>query len=328
MAKHCKSTERHLHTHPGDGHAAPPPKPLSIHIRPLQRGQPRLDIVVQVVLGGGRRRWPLAGGRRRHRAVVVATSLAARPRAVSTTPNGRPRGRLPLVPLPFLRRVPPDRPPKPAVARRAAQTPGLRVRRRALRRRPLAQGDAAVGGGAEIVVVGLNGQEGAQQLVPRLAPLGNQGAVGDLFPDEEVVLWRQRGGGWKSARASAGRASPAPPSALRPPLLLSTRTSSRLMTLRTYMRSNTNRFFSQWTRCTFQLSSALRLPAPSSLTASRIWASKSSMTASTLSKPGGSFLPRRRRRNDIPGRGREGGALLGPVCGQGWRVGRHAATTA
>jgi hypothetical protein len=51
-----------------------------------------------------------------------------------------------------------------------------------------------------------------------------------------------------------------------------------------------NRFFSQWMRWIFQVVSFLRLPSCSSFTASRIWASKSSITSSTCSQPSGTFL--------------------------------------
>ena len=79
-----------------------------------------------------------------------------------------------------------------------------------------------------------------------------------------------------------------------------------------------NLFFSQCTRCTFHDSSVRSLPAWSSLTASFIWASKSSMTSSILSKPGGSFFPRRRRRKDI------GVRCGGGMCGSPKRASRLA----
>ena len=53
----------------------------------------------------------------------------------------------------------------------------------------------------------------------------------------------------------------------RCPVLL---TSSLLRTFLWYMRSYMKRFFSQWMRLIFQVSSALRLPSCSSLTASFI----------------------------------------------------------
>jgi hypothetical protein len=45
-----------------------------------------------------------------------------------------------------------------------------------------------VAGGPEVVVALLNGQHGAQELVPGLAPLGNEGPICNLLTTQPVKL--------------------------------------------------------------------------------------------------------------------------------------------
>jgi len=61
---------------------------------------------------------------------------------------------------------------------------------------PLLQGDAAQRRRAEGRPGPLDRQERAEELVAGLPPLCDQGAVGDLFPDEPVVLLIEFGLFW------------------------------------------------------------------------------------------------------------------------------------
>ena len=61
--------------------------------------------------------------------------------------------------------------------------------------RPLLQGHAAERRRAKVGAGPLDRQERAEELVPGLPPLGDQGAVGDFLPDEPVVLMIDIGDG-------------------------------------------------------------------------------------------------------------------------------------